>query len=279
MTIAEIIQIIISGLSLVATIAVSFSIYWLQKRHEREIEQIETRRKERELEEKAHAFLSEHSEERNYLPFCAFVSNLKRHDKHTREIYTNFCRCHYDLQNEILRQAGLNMMVPDGEEWLSKRMDLLISDIDKYQLGRNYLYDGAKYFHRGYTCYGEKEWKDLRHSNVFKLTKNNPILFQKKECSLHEYIEEYLSWRAGEYKNDYDLEPPVDYMWRIFDLKNAEEIEVCRWSMESVHDILINCYNKIHPDGKIHELLTYAPAKTFEDKYFETLFWLYYAYE
>ena len=37
MSLADIIQIIIGVLSLVATIAVSFLIYWLQSRHEKEI--------------------------------------------------------------------------------------------------------------------------------------------------------------------------------------------------------------------------------------------------
>lgn len=38
MTTAEIIQIIIGVLSLIATVVVSVAIYWLQSRHEKEIE-------------------------------------------------------------------------------------------------------------------------------------------------------------------------------------------------------------------------------------------------
>lgn len=41
MTTAEIIQIVIGILSLVVTIAVSFLIYWLQTRHEKEIQKLQ----------------------------------------------------------------------------------------------------------------------------------------------------------------------------------------------------------------------------------------------
>ena len=53
MSIADIIQIILSGLSLLATIAVSYSIYYLQRKHEKEIQKIEENLQKRKLKEKA----------------------------------------------------------------------------------------------------------------------------------------------------------------------------------------------------------------------------------
>ena len=50
MTTAEIIQIVIGILSLVATIAVSFLIYWLQTRHEKEIQKLQDEKEQKELE-------------------------------------------------------------------------------------------------------------------------------------------------------------------------------------------------------------------------------------
>lgn len=52
MTTAEIIQIVIGILSLVATIAVSFLIYWLQTRHEKEIQKLQDEKEQKELETK-----------------------------------------------------------------------------------------------------------------------------------------------------------------------------------------------------------------------------------
>ena len=40
MSAAEIVQIVIGALSLIATVAVSFFIYWLQSRHEKEMAKI-----------------------------------------------------------------------------------------------------------------------------------------------------------------------------------------------------------------------------------------------
>ena len=57
MTTAEIIQIVIGILSLVATIAVSFLIYWLQTRHEKEIQKLQDEKEQKELETKARLFL------------------------------------------------------------------------------------------------------------------------------------------------------------------------------------------------------------------------------
>ena len=53
MSIADIIQSILSGLSLLATIAVSYSIYYLQRKHEKEIQKIEENLQKRKLKEKA----------------------------------------------------------------------------------------------------------------------------------------------------------------------------------------------------------------------------------
>lgn len=41
MPLADIIQIVIGVLSLLATIAVSFAIYWLQMHHEKELQRLE----------------------------------------------------------------------------------------------------------------------------------------------------------------------------------------------------------------------------------------------
>lgn len=282
MTLADIIQIIIGVLSLIATIAVSFFIYWLQTRHEREIEKIEAKREQKELEEKAHVFLSENNAERDYLPLCVMASNLNRHDAHTRQIYTNFCRCPVELQNEILRQAEFDMAVPSDTGWVDSRMNCLIDDIEKNKLGRNYLYDGAKYFHRGYEYYHEETWEELRYRKDFHRIATEITFYPKGDQSLLDYIDEYFRFLYSENKpllyNPNPI-PPLDYMWNTFNLGSTEEKEVCRWMMEAVSDILIICHNRKNGRGKIHEILTDAAIETFEDKYYDTLLWLYYTYE
>lgn len=67
MSAADIIQIIIGVLSLIATIAVSFLIYWLQTRHEKEIQKLQEEKERIELETKAREFLIDNESERDYL--------------------------------------------------------------------------------------------------------------------------------------------------------------------------------------------------------------------
>lgn len=57
MTAAEIVQIVIGALSLVATVAVSFFIYWLQSRHEKEMARIEEKNRQDKLAAEANNFL------------------------------------------------------------------------------------------------------------------------------------------------------------------------------------------------------------------------------
>ena len=74
MSLADIIQIIIGVLSLVATIAVSFLIYWLQSRHEKEIQKLQCEKERIALQEKARLFLIDNQEERDYLPWCIIAA-------------------------------------------------------------------------------------------------------------------------------------------------------------------------------------------------------------
>ena len=148
MSLVDIIQIVIGCLSLVATIAVSFIVYWLQIRHEKEIQRMEEKQRQKDLEEKAKLFLIDNKSELEYLPWCFIAASICQLDKHTREIYKSFCRCSEELRNEILKQAGFEITSIKEKFWVSNCIEALKKDIQKYNLGRDYLYDGAKYFHR-----------------------------------------------------------------------------------------------------------------------------------
>lgn len=281
MALADIIQIIIGILSLGATIGLTIGIYKLEARHQRELEQAEEKRQQRELEEKAHVFLSENNEEREYLPLCVLASSLHRHDKHTRKIYTNFCRCTAELQKEILKQAEINISLPSDSCWVDKGIDCLIKDIEKYKLGRNHLYEGAKYFHRAYERYKSEPWEDLRVIREFDRISIRPSLFASDSQSLLDYVEEYFFWlnRTNEddqYKDNPD--PPFDYVWGLYDLGRVAEKEVCRWLMEAVHSTLIIIHNREQGLKGVNCVMGDAFSDTFEDKYYETLLWLYYTY-
>ena len=240
MSLADIIQIIIGVLSLVATIAVSFLIYWLQSRHEKEIQKLQCEKERIALQEKARLFLIDNQEERDYLPWCIIAANLHPLEKHTRKIYSEYCRCSEELQNEILNQAGYKIKQFTGKYWLQGCIDKLQQDIEKYNLGRDYLYDGAKYFHRSYDRYRELEWNGT--PNIFEpINKENRLMMilNVAQISIGEYIDEYFYYFVDK-KMDFDKEtpiPPIDYVWEYQSLAHTREETVCMWMMELVENI------------------------------------------
>lgn len=290
MTTAEIIQIVIGVLSLFATILVSFFIYWLQRRHEIEIRKIEETHRKELLEEKARNFLIDNEAERDYLPWCIISSNINNHKQHNRKIYTNYNRCSFDLQNEILKQAGFTLsLIKDKADWVSKCFKELEKDIDKYSLGKQrFLYDGAKYFHRAFERYKEQP-ATLENNRLFeRIYPANEII--NALCpdgleNLGDYIVEYLDYildkcteKPIKEKEPY---PPVDYVWGSQRLGYAEEYMVCYWVMDLVENITINMHNRFHKDyfeSVICENTTDAQVETFEDKYYQALYWLYFTY-
>ena len=283
MSLADIIQIIIAILTLVATIAVSFSIYWLQARREKELQKITKQQEHKELEEKAKLFLIDNELEQNYLPWCIIAANINLLDKHTREIYNAFCRCPEELQNEILKQAGFEMESIKGKIWVDDCIKELKKDIQKYSLGRDYLYEGAKYFHRGYERYRNLKWSDT--PRIFEpIYKDNHLRlsFGIDKLDIGSYIDEYFYYfidKRIDFKENAPISP-IDYVWNSQKLAYTGEETVCMWMMELIQYIAIIVYNRSGVEKTNEEILEYTDAQieTYEDKYYATLQALYNAY-
>ena len=290
MTAAEIVQIVIGTLSLVATVAVSFFIYWLQIRHEKELTKIEEKNHQEKLAEEANNFLIDHEDERDYLPWCTIATNLHRHERHSRKIYTDFCRCSVELQNKILEMAEFTIRTIEGAEWVDDAFKKLECDVKKYNLGvQPFLYDGAKYFHRAFLYYREHKFEQ-RYNREFKtIYELSPLLMvseaDKDKVSLSHYVEQYFDYILGRvnkalilWENPY---PPVDYVWNTKNLGSIKEVAVCYWIMELVENFVVNVHNRFGTsvfDSIIMENTTDAQAETYEDRYYDILYWMYYTY-
>lgn len=283
MSTADLIQIIIGILSLIATISVSFLIYWLQTRHEKEIQTMQEEKERIELETDARKFLIDYESDRDYLAWCIIAADLHPLERHSRKIYTEYCRCTEKLQNEILRQAGYKSRQIKGTCWLESCISKLKKDIKRFNLGGNYLYDGAKYFHRSYERYRDQQWNNS--PNIFTpINKNNYIWphFNQNGISIASYIDEYFYYYIDGHMQFEDNKPvpPMDLVWRSQNLGNCEEETVCMWLMELIEGIAIIIKNR-KTDEKINRNpleFTDAQAETFEDKYYEVLQTLYNAY-
>lgn len=281
----NLIQIIINLLSFIATIVVSLLIYWLQKRHECEIEKIQENIRKSKLEDEAHSFLIDNEEERGYLPYCVFAANLYRHEKHTRKIYTNFCRCSLELQNEILRISQFHIRTINDTKWVSQAIESLRIDIKEYGLStRDFLYDDAKYFHRAFENYREIRWEETPRIfapvNPFKQFLNH--CFTDGKLTIEDYIEEFFVDYIR--KSGFCISnpmPPFDLVWKYLNLHNAKEETVCRWMLDLIiYSIIMISNHKTNGLGVkvFNQDFTGAQAETYEDRYLEALYLLYIAY-
>ena len=291
MSAVDIVQIIIGALSLLATIAVSFVIYWFQRRHEKEIERLDEERRIEEIKNEVNIFLIENEAERDYLPWCVIASSVHRHEKHTRAIYTNFCRCSAEVQKEILSQAELTITPIEGSEWVDNAINKLKEDIVKYKLATHwdaFLHDGAKYFHRGFTYFRDKPYDEYEQDkySIPPIYKMRPLFSgDTDKINFRLYIEQYFDYILGDHdnlsKSNSAPIPPVDLIW---DLKNlsgtVEEKDVCFWVIYYVLYITVNIYNRFKDIDNyfIRENSTDAEVETFEDQYYEALLWLYATY-
>ncbi len=288
MAVADIIQIVIGALSLVATVAVSFFIYWLQSRHEKEMTKIDEKHRIEKLTEEANNFLIDHEDERDYLPWCTIAANLHQHERHNRKIYTDFCRCSTELQNKILEMAEFSIRTIESVEWVEYVFEK--ADVKEYKLGEQpFLYDNAKYFHRAFTRYRETEFNENHNRELKTIYKQNLLFLvdekEKGKVNLSFYIEQYFDFVLGEIRKEYiewdNPIPPVDYAWEFYHLGYAPEETVCYWIMELVENFIVNIHNRFDTtvyDSVIRENSTDAQAETYEDKYYCILYWMYYTY-
>lgn len=152
----EILSLIISILSLIATVAVSFVIYFLENRREKVAQE---REKKKELQTKAKEFIQANNDEKEFLPLAQFASFLNPLTKHERKIYNEFNKCDSDLQKEILKMlnfSDLKLNEYQKDNFVDKLLELFEKKSEELQLYANsFLYDGAKYFHRGFYDWGK----------------------------------------------------------------------------------------------------------------------------
>lgn len=289
MSAAEIVQIVIGVLSLIATVAVSFLIYWLQHRHELELEKAEQKKLDEKLEEEAHKFLIQNEDDRDYLPWCIIASNLHRHEKHNRNIYTNFCACSDKLQKKILELAEFTFTPIEGTGWVDDSFKMLEKCIEQFNLGQQpFLYDGAKYFHRAFDYYRKEHFREDNGDDFKTIYKLSPRIgvqpFAKGDINISRYIEQYFDFIISHDKANVEWQdptPPIDYAWHTEGLGYIDEKELCGWVMEIVHNIVVNIHNRFFDcyfESEIRSNSTGAYVETYEDYYYSTLFWMYFTF-
>ena len=270
----EIINLIIGILSLIATIAISFVIYFLERRNEK-------RREEFEIKETAKKFIRENAEERGYLHWCSIAAACFPQNKHCRKIYNEFSLLSQEVQKEVFKQTNINAEIIKNFDWIDKKIIYVREAIEQMALGRDFLYENAKYFHRAYN-YKEQlldefitaQYHHNYYENVFNMY--HDFLKRSEYLNFEQYLEDYLycKYQKPELLPE-SFSKPIDYLWEAENLYEANEENVCFWMMLIVLNVAQYANVYLNYESKEHTTTDSFP-ETFEDKYFEVLYELYY---
>ena len=266
-------------LSLIATVVLTVAIYWLQRSHEKEREQMEVEAQKKAVAEAARVFLIDNEDEIEYLPLSAIAKSLNLKRKHHRAITTKFLRCSEEVQKEILKQVNFQP-IEVSKEQVSTVLKLLRDDIKTYCFGRDVLYDGAKYFHRAMERYSDKEietvnpyiFEDIKRTHFYQGDSLKLLKDTSYNGTLYGYMYDYIH-SADLGKSKWLLQPPIDMVLSQCDLAGCPEEIMTFWMMR----IVIDCC-RVFAESEEDFIFDEDLIKTQEDMYYYAVMVLYNTY-
>lgn len=285
MTMAEIIQIIIGILSLLATISIPIMI------HRSDIKRIEEDAK-KQLERDAEMFIRINYEEIEYLPLCIFANAVGPYTQNSRKIYNNFNACPKEIQFEILKKRNIPFGLIKNKNVFDEYISSFQKQSLKYKLwDRTWLYDNAKYFHRSIQLYRNIKL-DTMNPHVF-----TPIHLNKAIQSIAPNFKESLTTYTSEFleislKGDTQINlaessfvSPFNAINQLFYIENSErcgEDTTCLWIMRFIFSSCIAFWrnNLVENSNDDWRQLNVSDdmIQTYEDMYYDTLLTLFTTY-
>lgn len=281
----EITTIIISGATLIATIAISIVLYCLNNNHREKEERLRN-------EQLAKAFIIDNNDISNYIPLCIVASELNRHKKHHRALFNEFNKLSDEVQKEVMKQCNYEIDLIKGTEWVSKSINYVNKFLNDNNLGNdsnNYLYDDGKYIHYAIRNYPEKEYDDRRYSKKYQnpfpskrvgFEGDNPVEYL---IDFDTYCDDYMFLVIRSIRKDFIIyksekiaPKPIKYLEAVENLLSGSttDEDVCYWVLDFVDFFSINIINTMS-SGYPNDYMSDAEIKTFEDKYYEVMLSLY----
>ncbi|WP_303923627.1 hypothetical protein [Ureaplasma parvum] len=261
MTSLDITTLVISLLSLIATLSISFNIYFIELRKQRE-------RKIERLQQEAKQFIINNLDEKDFIVLCQFIYKLYKHDKHTRKIYYEFVLLNEPVQKEVFKQLEiLNIVDFKDNEWIANKFSILKDIVNDYQLGNWDDYKFYENFNFAYTLFREQKC-----DTVFEEIKQNK--FGGKNLSFHEYLNEY-----AHRSKESDMLAPIDYfidqnnLNNVFDRQKHAIYKLC------LLDLILNeLCRSMNNDHRINNEFKYFDCEVIyvEDLYLKILYKLYF---
>ena len=272
----EIWSFVVDVLSLIATVVLTVAIYWLQRSHEKEREQMEVEAQKKAVAEAARVFLIDNEDEIEYLPLSAIAKSLNLKRKHHRAITTKFLRCSEEVQKEILKQANFQL-IEVSKEQVSAALKRLKDDIKACGFGRDTLYDGAKYFHRAMERYsGEKietvnpyRFEDFVNTRLYEDDAHRLLKNTQFNRTLYDYMYDYR--HSG--RTNWLIQKPMDMVWEQCNLGECPEEIMTFWTMR----VVIDCC-RVFAESEEDFVFDEDLIETQEDMYYYAVMALYSTY-
>ena len=178
--------------------------------------------------QKAQEFCINYENEMDLLPLCQIATFVDPLHKYVRSMYTDFCKCSKPVRKKILALKKCPSLTFSQKDWIGKSLALFDELIREKELCTvQFLYDGAKYFHRAYRYYSDYnvDYNRAAFKRLIKL--NSKLISQKTYCTLGTFIDEYLELKANKSKRK--LIPPIDVVWAYCSQGATPEYEVTYW--------------------------------------------------
>lgn len=229
-------------------------------------------------------FIIDHEKEIDYIPLCLIARAFNNHHRYLREIYNDFNKLNKEIQVEVLKQLNYEYKLIESNDWI----DLSLKEIEKFikdnDLGKSYLYDGAKYYHRAFKSpeieYSEKDEYIKIFPDTFRYLKKyhfeNDNKVSVEMISFDDYLASYLNMKR---KNDplYILnkdKKPIDYLYSLLKMNEMDDCDFAFWMM-----VVVDCvaYSIMRENNNFDFGISKGDAEiqNYEDRYLLSLMVLY----
>lgn len=277
----EIINVVIQGLSLVATSAIPFVLLHLDNKNKK------LEKKEKNIEE-AKKFIMDNRDDLSFITSCIFAYSLNPYQEYVRKIFNNFNMLNDDVKKEVLKILNLSDELIQDNKWVNEGIQIIRKFIEDNKLcnGKgfeinDYLYENAKYLHKSFNEFGKTKYSE----NMINDEKyNNDVgycpMLEPELISFSDYYEGYFTNiiinKDPKYQN---AESPFVMLYNEeFKSSVKQKEHLCLWVMEIIHltcTLMINSkYFGI--ENKIKRTYEYNNrCETYEDKYYQVMIELY----
>ena len=244
---------------------------------------INNRQKREKLENEAKLFIVNHEEELSYIPLCLIASAYRRHGKCLRPIYTEFNKLSNEQQAEVLKQLNYDCKLIISTDWVDDSLEKVKRFIADNNLGRDLLYDDAKYYKRAYDHREQKyELKD-EYVHIFRsdlFGKPNYVVrgfyVGDDGLSFDDFMHRFLRAKENDDPVSAMVQKPIDYLASLIRFNDCEEHIACFWMMVVVDCCAELLIAKLSKEQKIERLpACEGNIETYEDRFFMSLATLY----